>query len=188
MPESVYTRAFLGGVLAALALVCGSLTPGLAAGDEKPVSLTLKDLQGTKAKLSQWRGKIIVLNFWATWCGPCNVEMPLLVRAAQAYAGKNVVFIGVSLDDAVSQKNIPAFLAKHQIGYTILTGASDDDMKHLRLGNAVPATAFLDADGVIRARIEGQIRPGELEERIEWLLGNRQGTLPGPLVVHLDPK
>jgi thiol-disulfide isomerase/thioredoxin len=184
----VHRKAFLCLLAAALTLSSVKSNSALASGDEKPASLTLKDLQGSKAKLSQWRGKIVVLNFWATWCGPCNVEMPLIVKAAQGYAGKDVVFVGVSVDDEQSQKKIPEFLKSHQIGYTILTGATDDDMQKLRLGNSVPSTAFIDTDGVIRARILGQIRPGELEERIDWLLNKGKGTAPNPLVTHLDPE
>ncbi len=184
----MYKKAFLCLLAAALTLSSANPSAALASGAERPASLSLKDLQGNKAKLSQWRGKIVVLNFWATWCGPCNVEMPLLVKAARDYAKKNVVFVGVSVDDEQSQKKIPEFLKSRQIGYTILAGANDDDMKHLRLGNSVPSTAFIDTDGVIRARILGQIRPGELEERIDWLLNKGQGTSPNPLVTHLDPK
>ena len=184
----MHRKAFLCLLVAALTIASATPASAMAAGDEKPASLTLKDLQGNKAKLSQWRGKIVVLNLWATWCGPCNVEMPLLVKAAQSYAGKNVVVVGVSVDDEQSQKKIPDFLASHQISYPILVGATDDDMKHLHLGGSVPSTAFIDADGVIRARIEGQIRPGELEERIDWLLSNKQGNAPEPLVTHLDPR
>ncbi|WP_446742642.1 TlpA family protein disulfide reductase [Silvibacterium acidisoli] len=153
---------------------------------EKPASLTLKDLQGHKVRIADLHGKIVVLNFWATWCGPCNAEMPMVVKTAATYAGKNVVFIGVSVDAPQTQKKIPSYLTGHQISYPIWTGATDDDMKRLQLGDAVPATAFLDQDGVIRSRILGQMRPGEMEERIDWLINNEQGAAPTPVVTHLD--
>lgn len=158
------------------------------AGAEKPASLTLKDMQGAKVKLSDLRGKIVVVNFWATWCGPCDAEMPMLVKTAASYEGKNVAFIGASLDEPETQKKIPDYLKKRQVTYPIWVGATDDDLKHFQLGNMVPATLFIDADGIVRARILGQMRPGEIEERLDWLLGGQKGTAPEAVVKHLDPK
>jgi thiol-disulfide isomerase/thioredoxin len=158
------------------------------AGSQKPASLTLKDLHGAKVKLSDLRGKVVVLNFWATWCTPCDAEMPLLVKSAAAYEGKNVVYVGVSVDAAETQGKIPAYLKQRDVTYPIWIGATDDDMKHFQLGNAVPATMFLDSDGVVRARILGQMRPGEIEERVDWLLNGQKGTAPEAVVRHLEEK
>jgi len=83
---------------------------------------------------------------------------------------------------------VAGFVQKLQIGYPIWLGATDVDMKRLQLGNAVPGTAFLDADGIVRARILGQMRPGEIEERLDWLLRGQQGNAPAALVNHLDEK
>lgn len=177
----------LAGILA-LSLACGVSSAGGWGGAEKPAALTLKDMQGAKAKLSDLRGKIVVVNFWATWCGPCNTEMPMLVEAAKSYAGKQVAFVGVSVDAAETQSKIAAQVQRLGITYPIWVGATDVDMKRLQLGNVVPATAFLDADGVIRARILGQIRPGEIEERVDWLLRNQEGNAPAAVVKHLDEK
>jgi len=72
----------------------------LAAGASDPAPrLKLKDLDGATQSLSQYRGKIVVLNFWATWCGPCQEEMPMIVQEEQVYRSRSVVFIGVSLDE-----------------------------------------------------------------------------------------
>jgi thiol-disulfide isomerase/thioredoxin len=179
-------------VLRCLAVCATLVVPGGAAS-EKPASLTLRDTHGAKVKLADLRGKIVVLNFWATWCGPCDMEMPMLVKSADAYAGKNVVFVGASIDEPETQKKIPDYLTKRQVAYPIWVGATDEDMKHFQLGNMVPATLFLDVDGVVRARILGQMRPGEIEERVDWLLNRQQGTGPNgtapvALVKHLDPK
>jgi thiol-disulfide isomerase/thioredoxin len=174
--------------IALFAAMSVAAAPLMVRAAEKPASLTLKDTHGAKVKLSDLRGKIVVLNFWATWCGPCNVEMPMLVEAAKAYAGKDVVFIGVSVDAPETQGKVPAQIQKFAIAYPIWLGATDDDMKKLQLGNVVPATAFLDADGNIRARILGQMRPGEIDERVDWLLRNQQGAAPSAVVRHLDEK
>jgi len=176
---------------ASLASLCAALVPaavGASSSADKPASLALHDLHGAKVKLSSLRGKIVVLNFWATWCGPCNVEMPMLVEASKKYADKPVVFIGASVDEPSTQSKVPDFMKKFDVSYSIWQGATDVDMKRLDLGNIVPATAFLDPDCVIRARILGQMRPGEIEQRIDWLLRNREGEAPPLLVKHLDEK
>jgi thiol-disulfide isomerase/thioredoxin len=170
------------------ALTFGQPLLAKSSGAEKPAALTLRDTQGAKVKLSDLRGRIVVLNFWATWCGPCNAEMPMLVKAAESYSGKGVIFIGASADAPETQGKIPSYVQKLQITYPIWIGATDMDMKRLEMGDAVPGTAFLDAEGVVRARILGQMRPGEIEERLDWLLRDRQGTAPAELVKHLDEK
>jgi thiol-disulfide isomerase/thioredoxin len=174
--------------LVCIAMMAFSSVMIAGAGTEKPASLNLKDMQGSKVKLSDLRGKVVVLNFWATWCGPCDAEMPMLVKTAASYAGKNVAFIGASVDEEETQKKIAPYIQKRQITYPIWIGATDDDMKHLQLGNIVPATLFLDETGVVRARILGQMKPGEIEERVNWLLANQQGSAPPAIVKHLDEK
>ena len=85
--------------------------------DAPKVDLTLQDANGQKVRLRDLRGKPVVLNFWATWCVPCNDEMPMLVEMEKAYAARGVVFIGASLDDAKTKAKIPAFVAEHRIGF-----------------------------------------------------------------------
>lgn len=171
-----------------LSLAAGqSVTHGQSANG-KPATLTLKDMHGKKEKLSDLRGRIVVLNLWATWCLPCNAEMPMLVMASNSYAGKGVVFIGASVDLPETQGKVGAYVLKLQIPYPIWVGGTDVDMKRLQIGDEVPATLFLDADGIVRARILGKMRRGEIEERVDWLLRGRQGEPPAPLVKHLDAK
>lgn len=162
------------------------LCPLHAAPKNHPVKLTLTGLHGENISLRSLRGKVVVLNFWATWCVPCNAEMPLLVAAARQYARKNVVFLGASLDEASTQAKIPAFLEKYGVLYPVGTGATADDLQRLHMGVAVPATAFLDEDGQIRARILGQMRPEEIQQRVDWLLRNETPPVPLALVQHLD--
>jgi thiol-disulfide isomerase/thioredoxin len=169
-------------ILAALVLL-----PALVFTKEPAkAELTLKDADGHRVRLSDYRGKVVVLNFWATWCGPCNAEMPALVEAEKTYGSRGVVFIGVSLDDAKSRSEVPAFLTKYHVTFPIWLGASGDDLDKLAMGPAVPATAFLDPEGRIVSRIWGQFREEELKERLEWLTGARHGPGPPPVVKHLD--
>jgi thiol-disulfide isomerase/thioredoxin len=168
--------AFLGAIAAALAV----------GADAPKVDLTLQDAGGQKVRLREFRGKPVVLNFWATWCGPCNAEMPMLVEMEKQYSGRGVVFIGASLDDAKTKAKVPAFVAEHKIGFPVWYGATADDLDRLKLGNAAPATVFLDAEGRIVARILGQARAEEVKERLEWLTGDKSGPAPQALVKHLQ--
>ena len=146
----------------------------------------MKDAAGQKVRLRDLRGKPVVLNFWATWCVPCNAEMPMLVDMEKQYAARGVVFIGASLDDAKTKTRIPVFLSEHGVGFPVWYGATADDLDQLKLGEAVPATAFLDAEGRIVARILGQARPEEVKERLDWLTGGQSTPAPPPLVKHLE--
>jgi thiol-disulfide isomerase/thioredoxin len=172
-------------VLGALFLAV-TMLPLNGAKEPAPADLTLKDARGQKVRLRDYRGKIVILNFWATWCKPCNEEMPLLVEAEKTYGSRGVVFLGASLDDDKSKKLVPVFLNKYQIGFPIWYDATPDDLQRLKMGPAVPATAFLDQEGHILMRIEGQMRQEELKERLEWLTGDRTGPAPQPLVTHLE--
>src|SRR4030088_1139922 len=85
----------------------------LASAKELPKSdLALKDMNGQRARLRDLRGKVVVLNFWATWCGPCKAELPMLVEMERQYASRSVLFIGASLDEAKTKAKIPEFLAE----------------------------------------------------------------------------
>jgi thiol-disulfide isomerase/thioredoxin len=159
---------------------------GAPKNSSRPADLTLGDIHGGRAHLREYRGRIVVLNFWATWCGPCQEEMPLLAAAEKEYKARGVAFIGASLDESKTRGSIPEFLAKHGVEFPVWINATAGDLAKLRMGEAVPATAFLDRDGVIVARVSGQMRREELKERLEWLLSDRSRTAPQALVRHLE--
>jgi thiol-disulfide isomerase/thioredoxin len=168
----------------AAVLVAGT---GVSA-DSRPVNLPFKDTNGNKVKVSDLRGKPVVLNFWATWCVPCRAEMPLFVEAEREYTPRGVAFVGASLDDKQSRPKIPNFVDEFKIPFPIWVGASTMDLDDLKLGTALPATAFLDRDGRIVLRVLGQITKQELYERLDWISGNRQGAAPDPLARHVVEK
>ena len=175
-------------VLGLLSLALLASMPSSYAKDPAKADLSLKDLSGKRVHLRDYQGKIVVLNFWATWCGPCREEMPRLVEAEKEYAPRGVVFLGASLDDEKTQKNIPGFVRDHGIDFSIWVGASADDLDKLSMGPAVPATAFVDQDGRIVARVSGEVRMEEIKERLDWLVQGKIGPAPQAQVVHLEGK
>src|SRR6266576_293227 len=109
-----------------------------AAPKVRTADLTLRDLNGKRVRLQDHRGQIVVLNFWATWCGPCTQEMPLLVAAETEYVSRGVAFIGASLDDWKTMNNVPKFVNQYQVSFPVWVGATADDLAKLGMGNAVP--------------------------------------------------
>jgi thiol-disulfide isomerase/thioredoxin len=156
----------------------------LAADRGPKADLSLKSIERQGVRLSDYRGKVVVLNFWATWCVPCTAELPMLVQAEKEYGRRGVVFIAASVDDRKSKKNVPDFLSKYHISFPVWLDATMEHLLKLGMGTAVPATAFLDQDGRIISRVQGQIHEEELKERVEWLLGARLQPSPPALVRH----
>ena len=156
----------------------------LVAQDAAP-ALSLRDVDAYPAALEQYRGKIVVLNFWATWCGPCADEMPWLADIQKSYGDRGVVVVGVALDDSTTQSKIPKFIRKKKVNFPIWLGGTTDDLKRFGLGEALPATTFINREGHIEGRVLGMLRKKDLTHRVEWLLGNREGDPPKPLVNNL---
>jgi thiol-disulfide isomerase/thioredoxin len=144
--------------------------------------LSFKNHSGGREFLSAYRGKIVVLNFWATWCLPCREEMPMLDKVMSKYANENVVFFAVSLDSAETQPKISQFLEKKKITLPIWLGASTESLKQLNLGEIIPATIILDRDGQIIMRILGEASRRDITTRLDWLLGDRSGKAPKLLI------
>jgi thiol-disulfide isomerase/thioredoxin len=144
-------------------------------------NLDLKDLAGHKQKLASTRGQIVVLSFWATWCTPCQEELPRLSKLSEQYAGKNVRFVAVSIDEPKDRGKIQPFLDKQKVGLEVWVGASSDDLARFGLGDIVPGTVVLDPQGELVGRIMGEARDEDVRSRVDWLLGGRQGTAPEPV-------
>jgi thiol-disulfide isomerase/thioredoxin len=148
--------------------------------------LNAKSLDGRKVHLKDLRGKLVVLNFWATWCGPCREELPMLVKIAKSNANQDLVFIAVSVDDSKTQDKVPESARQFGITFPVWVGANGDDLYKLSKGEAVPATIFIDRDGTIEARVSGEIRENEVKERMDWLTGDRQGARPLEFISHVN--
>ncbi len=176
------------GRLLFVAVVVFGTAPTAMAGASLP-KLKVKDLNGHMENLRQYQAqaKIIVLNFWATWCGPCQEEMPMLVKEQAHYRDRGVQVIGVSLDKPGDEGKVREFIAKYHVDFPVWVGGNADDLDRWKLGPAVPATAFIQ-DGKIVGRVWGEMRQPSFEHRIEWLLGNHQGDPPEAIENNLNVK
>lgn len=130
---------------------------------EKLWSLDLPDTTGKLHRLSQWRGRVLVVNFWATWCPPCRREIPGFIRLSGKYAANNVQFVGIGVDDP---DKVREFSEKAAIPYPILIGDMDLFRLSEDLGNptqALPFTLILDRQGNISFIREGMLDEASLE-------------------------
>ncbi|MDR2637781.1 MAG: TlpA family protein disulfide reductase [Zoogloeaceae bacterium] len=142
------------------------------AGDaEALLAHPFRTLEGQDARLAQWRGKVLVVNFWATWCPPCKEEIPAFSRLQEKWRAKGVQFIGIALD---TPENVRAFARKTPLAYPSWLGDGRALMLTRDLGNVaqgLPFTLLLDATGKPLAQKTGLLPEVELDA---WLQGRDQ--------------
>lgn len=149
---------------------------------QAPPSLDLQDLNGGQHKLEDYKGKVILLNFWATWCVPCASEMPLLGEMQSRYKDK-VVIIAASIDDPADKDKLQPFLRKHKAGnLTLMVGPTLDTLSDLQLGS-LPDTMFFDANGKLIGKSVGALKRPDLEKRLAQMTG-----VPAPKPVRASGK
>ena len=185
---STEVRARHGSFLLALIFGLVFAAAGMAqtAEAQNPeLSLELMDHAGQLHRLEDYRGKIVVLNFWATWCGPCAKEMPIFVDVQNRFGARGVVVLAASLDAEETKQNIPKFVKKYKMTFPVLVDATADHLLEATGGESLPATVFLDAEGHIFSRILGEAKKKNVFQRVEWLLGERKGKEPEPLLSNL---
>ena len=133
----------------------------------------LQDLNGGPQPLGRWRGSPLVVNFWATWCEPCRVEMPLLVRTHKKYAANGLQIVGISIDIAAK---VQEFAKAYKVTYPLVIAGLDVMDIARNLGDqtaGLPYTVVLDRDGRVTARHLGGISETELEAAIAPMLAVR---------------
>jgi len=121
------------------------------------MQISMKDSAGKQRKMSEWQGKVLVLNFWATWCPPCVSEMPELVALQNDFVSENVQVVGIGID---SPSNIREFAEKHQITYPLLLGGLEGTELSKQFGNqsgGLPFTLLIGADGSVRKSYMGRL-------------------------------
>ena len=176
----------MGAVAAALVLLMlplvadhGAFTPGEAAvapdgaacdatAKDAPLHFTLKDTDGRDVKLASFKGKVILLNFWATWCGPCKAEIPALVDLQTQYS-KDLVVLGFSVDDTVEK--MKPYAAQYKINYPLLVGNGREDVQEA-FGPlfGIPVSVIIGRDGKIAKKHSGIATKAQFEREIKALL------------------
>jgi len=132
--------------------------------------LNLSDSGGKVHTLEQWRGKILIVNFWATWCPPCREEMPGFARLQEKLEAKGVQFVGISIDTAVK---VAEFQKLTPVNYPLLIGDAGAIDSSVALGNsrqALPFTAVIDRHGIVSAIKLGRFLEADLERQLAELI------------------
>jgi thiol-disulfide isomerase/thioredoxin len=142
----------------------GLLQPGSPA----PLNYTMKDVNGNDVTLSSFKGKVILVNFWATWCGPCKIEIPHLVELQEQYKD-DLVILGVSVDDTAEK--MKPYAEQYQMNYPVLVGLGHDDMQEA-YGPlwGIPVSVFIDRDGNVTKRHSGIATKEQFEREIKAAL------------------
>lgn len=136
----------------------------------KPLpNLSLSTVDGRKWNLSEQRGSVVLLNFWATWCAPCRSEIPFLVRLSAEYKTKGLKVVGVSVDSE-NLKQINAFIEQYKINYPILLAVPGSALSQQK---AVPMSLLIDEKGVLAKKYVGAVKEDVIEKDIGNLLKKR---------------
>lgn len=167
---AVAVSAAGAGVVASQSRNATPASAAPAANTAPLMSLKLLDKVSQKQSLSQYGGQVLVVNFWATWCGPCREEMPEFSAVSQKYASKGVQFVGIGID---SVENIKKFSQEVPVAYPLLAGENDAMQAASALGNrlmALPFTAVLNRRGEVVQTKLGKMSTQELETAVQKAL------------------
>ncbi len=145
---------------------------GLAHGTDAP-DFTLDSLNGNSVRLSDLRGKAVLLNFWATWCSPCKIEMPWFIEFQQQYGPQGLQIVGVAMDDS-SKEDIAKFAKEMGVNYPVLLGKEAVGDAYGGVP-ALPESFFIGRDGKIVDKIVGLKGRSEIEDSIRKALETRPG-------------
>ncbi len=134
---------------------------------------TLTDANGASVKLSDYRGKVVLLNFWATWCGPCAMEIPWFIDFEHQFKSRGLEIVGVSMDEE-GWAAVKPYVAEHNVNYRVLLG--NDSVSQLYGGvESLPTTFIIDRDGKFAFSPHiGLVEKSEYLNEIQTLLGSKQ--------------
>jgi thiol-disulfide isomerase/thioredoxin len=151
-----------------LVLSFSLLELGSAQSKQKAPDFTLRSADGKTYQLSKMHGKVVVVNFWATWCPPCKREIPDLIEVFGKYRSKGLEIVGIALDQG-GWNDVTPFLKQNKINYPIVVG--DDNVSDAYGGiTAIPTTFIIDKNGYIVDSHVGMMTKAQLEAKIKHLL------------------
>ena len=146
-PTSLARRAFGAGAIALVATLASPLATGAVATQSSAPDFTLRTMNGPNLRLAEQRGRVVMVNFWATWCGPCRQEMPQLDRLYQKYKSSGFVLLGVNVDD--DARKAADVAAKLGVTFPVLLD-TDKAVSKLYDLSTMPSTVIIDRDGKVR--------------------------------------
>lgn len=164
-------RMILMATLLVVLFLQGSCQKEVGAGPLAP-DFTLPDLSGRMTTLSELRGRVVVLDFWASWCPPCRMAIPELAKLQQVYEDKGLVILGISMDDPAQAPNayLLAFKEKFKMNYTILRYSDEVVQSYFGYESpAIPTIFVVDREGKVKDKIVG-FNPGALKSTLVSLL------------------
>jgi len=138
--------------------------------NKKAPTLARSDLSGKSVSLRSFRGRVVLLNFWATWCAPCQLEMPVFSRWQQQYGPQGLQVVGISMDDEAPP--VRKLVKELKLDYPVVMG---DARLGERYGGVLglPLTYLIDRNGVVRAQFQGETEMGTLEKQLKLILAQR---------------
>ena len=163
--------------LFALAALLAALAPGAQAADDvcnvsrrkANLDFTVRDIAGKDVRLSQYKGQVVLLNFWATWCVPCKREIPALTALYRDYKERGFVVLGVSVDSEI--RSIKPFAREMKMNYPVLIGAGREDLsKAFGPFIGFPTSVLVARDGKVCVRHVGAVSKAQLERQVGALL------------------
>ena len=124
---------------------------------EKAANAEMKHLDGTTSKVSDRKGKVLLLNMWATWCGPCRGEMPALVKMQEEHGPKGFEIIGLNTDDGDTKEMVEKFAEEMKLNYTLVWSPTEQQTALLKISNfdGIPQSFVIDRDGKLRGVFRG---------------------------------
>ena len=177
----------IGLLMAVLTIISDPASTGLSRNVPTPVPDNIREGEpapefttttpsGQPLALSDYEGIPVAINFWATWCGPCVVEMPALQRAADTYADGRLVVIGVNAGE--SPEKVQQFLDENELTFPIAMDPDGDIIDQYAI-RVFPTTVWVDADGVVRAEHFGPLTEDLIEQYVDQLLSMEQASVLG---------
>jgi cytochrome c biogenesis protein CcmG/thiol:disulfide interchange protein DsbE len=172
------TRARLSYALVFGLLAIGQMSAAVKAPKERKAAapFTLKDAAGKSVSLSDYKGKVVLLNFWATYCGPCKIEIPWFIEFEQKYKDRGFAVLGVSMDEE-GWEIVKPYIAKNKINYRMLLG-NDTVARQYGGVDSLPTTFIVDSAGRIASTHVGLVSKSDYENEIIELLDKRSDARP----------
>jgi peroxiredoxin len=137
-------------------------------GTRANLTFALKDMDGKDVRLADFKGKPILLNFWATWCGPCKAEMPVFVDLVEKYKADGFAVLAVSIDDPPEQ--LQKFAARYKVNFPLLVGSGHDDLlETYEAGIVLPVSWLIRRDGTVAVKKQGTASREWFETQVKAL-------------------